>query len=380
MAAALSLVACAGSRPDNATCPAVKTGLEPGFAEQLTSMMNSKRNLSAGQARQHVSILLLSGGGAWGAYGAGFVNGWSSRPATLGYPRPQFDVVTGVSTGAIIAPFAMLGPDYDSVLTQHYRGVASSDLFSDRSVLTLPFWNSLETPDQLTDKLKAALDDATLARLKAAAAEGHSVWVGSVNFDTGDFSEFNLTNYASTLPAASARKTIVNRILAASAIPAFLPPRYIGGCMYLDGGVRENLFISEIASSIEKSIAGWRTGGNADVDIYAVIDGPVKPLKYLVNNSLVGIATRGFDLGAEQIQLASLREVYDFAKRNGFTLHWTSADDVVTEPGMAPPNSGICMPPAATADSFGREFTACLFDAGRRKAMSDPTPWRTDRP
>jgi hypothetical protein len=377
--AALCLAACAGSRPENATCPAVKTGLEPGFAEQLTNMMNAKWNLPKGQPRSHVSILLLSGGGAWGAYGAGYVEGWSQRAATLHEPRPQFDVVTGVSTGAIIAPFAMLGPDYDPVLEKNYRGVSSSDLFSMRPIFTLPFWNSLNRPSELKEKLKAAFDDATLAKLSAAAMEGRSAWVGAVNFDTGEFSEFDLTGYARTMPPASARTAIVNRIMAASAIPVFLPPSFIGGCMYLDGGVRENLFIAQIAQSIEKSLAGWRANGEANVDLYAVINGPVKPMKYLVDNSLVAIGTRGFDLGAEQIQLASLREVYDFARKNGFTLHWTSADDVVSEPNVSP-GPGMCMPPKATTDGFDAAFTACLFDAGRRKAMSDPTPWRTDRP
>jgi predicted acylesterase/phospholipase RssA len=357
----------------------VKTGLEPSFAEQLTSMINGKLNLPRGQARDHVAILLLSGGGAWGAYGAGFVNGWSARAMHLDESRPHFDVVTGVSTGAIIAPFAMLGSDYDPVLTQNYRGVSSQDLFSGRSVLTLPFWNSLNTAGQLEDKLNAALTDGMLAKLSTSAAQGRSVWVGAVNFDTGEFSEFDLTSYARNLPPAAARQEIVERVLAASAIPVFLPPHFIGGCMYLDGGVRENLFIPQIAQSIEKSIAGWRVNGEANVDLYAVLNGPVKPMKYLVDNTLVGIGTRGFDLGAEQIQLASLREVYDFAKRSGFTLHWTSADDVVSEPGVVPV-AGKCMPPAATTDGFNAAFTSCLFDAGRRKAMSDPTPWRTDRP
>jgi predicted acylesterase/phospholipase RssA len=377
--AAMTLAACAGTRPQTANCPAVKTGIEPGFAEQLIDMMNTRWNIPHGQPRAHIAILLLSGGGAWGAYGAGFVDGWSSRAQTIGEARPNFDVVTGVSTGAIIAPFAMLGSHYDPVLEKNYRGISSSDLFHMRSIFTLPFWNSLNKPDEMKEKLKAALDDQTIAGLRAAAAQGRSVWVGAVNFDTGEFSEFDLTSYATTMPPDSARKAIVNRIMAASAIPVFLPPSFIGGCMYLDGGVRENLFISQIAHSIEKSLAGWRAGGDANVDLYAVLNGPVKPMRYLVNNSLVAIGTRGFDLGAEQIQLASLREVYDFAKRNGFTLHWTSADDVVTEPGQpAPP--GMCTPPSATTDGFDASFTACLFDAGRRKAMTDRAPWRTDRP
>jgi hypothetical protein len=377
--AILTLAGCAGSRPRDAVCPAVATGKAlPDFDAAITSMMNGKWNLPKGQTRDHVSILLLSGGGGWGAYGAGFLSGWSQRAPSLDTPRPQFDVVTGVSTGAIMAPFALIGPSQDYLLERHYRGVASGDLFSGRSVFSLPFWNSLNTAGQLQDRLKEALDDRTVAALGDAAKQGRSAWVGAVNFDTGDFSEFDLTAFAGTLKPDAARKAIVKRIMAASAIPIYLPPKFIGGCMYMDGGVRENLFIAQIAQAIERSIGSWRALGETNVDIYAVINGPVKPLRLLTGNNLMAIGARGFDLGADQIQLASLREVYDFAHKNGFTLHWTSADDVVTEPGK--PQTALCTPPANVNDGFSAPFTGCLFDAGKRKAMADPTPWRTDRP
>jgi hypothetical protein len=377
--AMLLLAGCAGERPKDAVCPAVKTGqAEPDFDRAITAMMANKFNLPKGQKRDHVAILLLSGGGGWGAYGAGFLSGWSERAPDLDAPRPRFDVVTGVSTGAIMAPFALLGRGDDAVLAQHYRGVSSSDLFSGRSILSLPFWNSLNTAGELQAKLKETLDDRTMAALGAAAKEGRSAWVGAVNFDTGEFSEFDLTAFAGTLPPDAARKAIVKRIMAASAIPIYLPPKFIGGCMYMDGGVRENLFIAQIATAIERSIGSWRALGETDVDIYAVVNGPVNPRRALIDNNLVSIGARGFDLGAEQIQLGSLREVYDFAQKNGFTLHWTSADDVVTEPEK--PQSGRCLSPIGMNDEFAGRFTGCLFDAGRRKALADPSPWRTDRP
>ena len=127
--------------------------------------MNGKWNLSAGQKREHVAILLLSSGGGWGAYCAGFLSSWSHR--TLDMPRPRFDVVTGVSTGAIIAAFALLGPDYDPALEQRYRGVTSDDLFGGCSVFTLPFWNSLNDPGQLestSSNRSASASSRVLAR------------------------------------------------------------------------------------------------------------------------------------------------------------------------------------------------------------------------
>src|SRR5229473_2318571 len=69
-----------------------------------------------------LSYLALSGGGADGAYGAGVLNGWSAAGT-----RPEFSAVSGVSTGALIAPFAFLGPAYDATLREVYTsGIAES--------------------------------------------------------------------------------------------------------------------------------------------------------------------------------------------------------------------------------------------------------------
>ena len=85
-------------------------------------------------ARQHGPIYLaLSGGGADGAYGAGVLNGWTASGT-----RPEFTVVSGVSTGAMIAPFAFLGPSYDDMLRQLYTsGVAERLLASPRPLNVL---------------------------------------------------------------------------------------------------------------------------------------------------------------------------------------------------------------------------------------------------
>ncbi|HVP83677.1 MAG TPA: patatin-like phospholipase family protein [Rhizomicrobium sp.] len=367
------LTACVGSRPDGAMCPSVQSD-----TSAYGSALSALPMRSDVPARSQVNILVLSGGGAWGAYGAGFLNGWSARYPQLGEPRPQFDVVTGVSTGAIIAPFALLGPDYDGRIADAFRGVSSDTLFRQRSVLGLPFWNSLKDPEPMRKEIAAALDDDAIVHLARAAAEHRSLWVGAVNFDSGAFTEFDLSQIAAAEPPDDARKAMVQRILAASAIPGYFPPRFIGGCMYMDGAVRENLFLAQIGDAI-RSAMGGRTDRPAVTNIYAIINGPMAPHPHLTDNTLVGVGVRGFEIAADQIQLASLREVYDYAKAHGYHFAWTSADDVIARPGE-PPSADRCEAPETTTAQFTAVFTACLFDAGKRKAMAAPAPWRSNRP
>jgi len=376
--AAFLLSGCIGARPGDAMmCPADQNA--PSYSASMASVMLGKWQNAPGQPRQHLDILVLSGGGAWGAYGAGFLNGWTKRDTALGNPRPQFDVVTGVSTGAIIGTFALLGPDYDSMLESAYRGTSSRELFERRSFFTLPFWNSFNDPEPIEDNLTRALSGDTIAKLAGAFRDRRSLWAGAVNFDTGKFTEFDLTDLAAELPPDQARTAIVDRLMAASAVPGFFPPRFINGCMYMDGDVRQNLFVSQIGSVIDATAGSAKLRDGTSVNIYAIVNGMTETTHRLVGNTLISVGIRGFELASDQIQISSLREIYDYAQARGFHLYWTSADDVVAIQGKEK-TYGRCSAPKGEADQFNSHFTACLFDAAEKKAETDPSPWRTDRP
>ena len=373
--AALCLAACVGARPRDAICPAVTGGQPESFDASLAGAVAAHWNVPPGAPRVRASILVLSGGGAWGAYGAGFLAGWTARPKDAQPQRPTFDIVTGVSTGAIMAPFALLGARYDMQLQSAFRGVSGDDLFHARSVLTMPWWNSLNNPTGLERQLQAALDDSVIAAIRAAAADRRTVWAGAVNFDTGEFTEFNLSALARDLPPDLAREAMADRIMAASAVPSFFPPRFIDGCMYMDGDVRENVFVSP-PHAVKAA-----TGTNEPkADIYVIVNGPVGTHRILTDNTLLGIAVRGFEIAEGQIQLVSLRNVYDYAKDHGYSFHWTSADDVVADPKDVHGRPGICPGPQTAADQFSARFTACLYDVAFSKARDGAHPWRTDRP
>src|SRR2546422_2274330 len=91
-------------------------------------------------ATGYVDVLALSGGGANGAFGAGLLNGWTAAGT-----RPVFKLVTGISTGALIAPFAFLGSAYDGTLRDFYTSVSTKDIYHEKSVFGILFDRSSMT-------------------------------------------------------------------------------------------------------------------------------------------------------------------------------------------------------------------------------------------
>ncbi|MEX2296691.1 MAG: patatin-like phospholipase family protein, partial [Dongiaceae bacterium] len=114
-----------------------------------------------------VAFLAVSGGGDDGAFGAGLLVGWTAHGS-----RPEFKLVTGVSTGALTAPFAYLGPDYDDELRDVYTKISAADIYEERSILAALFDDALAdtTPLQLT--IAKHLTEDLMRAIAAAYAEG----------------------------------------------------------------------------------------------------------------------------------------------------------------------------------------------------------------
>ncbi len=125
------------------------------------------------------SFLSISGGGDNGAFGAGLLNGWTA----LGN-RPDFKIVTGVSTGALIAPFAFMGPDYDDELKHVYTSVSQSDIFENRGIMAAITKDGIGDTTPLYKLIASYIDEKFL--LLAVAAEyqrGRLLFVGTTNLD-----------------------------------------------------------------------------------------------------------------------------------------------------------------------------------------------------
>jgi predicted acylesterase/phospholipase RssA len=127
--------------------------------------------------------LAISGGGSKGAFGAGFLNGWTSTGK-----RPTFKIVTGVSTGALMAPFAFLGPDFDDALREFYTTVRSRDIFVLGSIVRqLLVGESLANTEPLAALIAQHIDAAFLWRIAEAHNRGRRLYIGTTDLDSQTF-------------------------------------------------------------------------------------------------------------------------------------------------------------------------------------------------
>ncbi len=190
-------------------------------------------------------FLAVSGGGENGAFGAGLLNGWSEAGT-----RPVFDLVTGVSTGALTAPFAYLGPDYDPQLRGVYTDITLRDVAISRGLISGAFADGLADTRPLFDTISRYLDDAMLAAIAEAYRQGRLLLVGTTNLDAQTPVVWNIGAIAASgHPEALG---LVRRILLASAsIPGAFPPvlvevRHQGRVfqeMHVDGGASMQVFL-----------------------------------------------------------------------------------------------------------------------------------------
>jgi hypothetical protein len=192
-----------------------------------------------------MDILAVSGGGADGAFGAGLLTGWTESGT-----RPVFKLVTGVSTGALTAPFAFLGSAWDPQLTAVYTGIKSADVFEKRG-LTAAIWNDAMTDTApLWQLISRYVNQEMLNAIAGEYAKGRLLLIGTTDLDARRPVIWNIGAIA-----ASGQPEALNLfrkiLLASAAIPAFFPPVLIDVDvngkryeeMHVDGGAIAQMFL-----------------------------------------------------------------------------------------------------------------------------------------
>ena len=233
------LVACAAARP--LELEDVRTETPMGAVELFDSTghpINSRLPDFAGMVKPELNILVLSGGGADGAFGAGVLVGWSETGL-----RPRFDVVTGVSTGALMATLVFLGSEYDSVLKDVYTTVDSDDIYKKKGIKAV-FSDSLLDYTPLKDKVESLVTDELLDRVAREHNAGRRLYVATTNLDSGDVVVWDMGFIAAS--GHPDRVKIYQQVLLASAaVPGLFKPVYIRPSesskarqMHVDGGVK----------------------------------------------------------------------------------------------------------------------------------------------
>jgi predicted acylesterase/phospholipase RssA len=316
-------------------------------------------------------LIALSGGGANGAYAAGIMSGWTESGE-----RPDFEVVTGVSTGALAAPFVFLGPAYDDRLREAYTGGQAAGLLQSRGVIAL-IGSGVFSSEPLRALIANYVDDALLQAVAAENRKGRLLIVATTDLDAQRGVLWNMGAIADHGgPEALA---LFREVLTASAsIPGVFPPVMIQSQnsqvgeglpetfeeMHVDGGVM-NPFVA-----LPQMMWNWRDRSNtlANGRIWVVVNGKSSPVFNVTRDAAPSVLGRSLDTALKANLRAVLAANAVFAARNGMSYNVT-AIPVDFEGG--------------NSLDFSPEAMSAVYDLGRNRmlagdAWTDPPP-RLDR-
>ncbi|MBX9628237.1 MAG: patatin-like phospholipase family protein [Gemmataceae bacterium] len=216
----------------------------PGLIRDVDDTVRARTAALQPAGARPYHFLALSGGGLYGAFGAGIGAGWTDTGT-----RPQFDVVTGISVGSLIAVFLFLGPQYDDLLHDEVVGVSRSDLLRLRLIATVPFAGALFNTGPIERRIERAYTPQVLAEVAAAHAAGRRLYVGTTNLDTRRLVIWDMGAIASQGTRES-MELFHKVLLASSSIPGAFPPvrlpvevdgrRYEE--LHVDGGASDEVF------------------------------------------------------------------------------------------------------------------------------------------
>jgi len=217
------------------------------------------REEAAGSDAPVLNILAMSGGGDWGAFGAGVLVGWGkvSDPALR---RPDFDAVTGVSTGAMLAPFAFVGTDEACLTVETFYRNPKKDWTEERGLLFfMPSNPSFMTIPGLTRDLDGVIDEKSVAQMAAQSRAGKVLAISATDLDLGRQRFWEVGTEAQAATVTGNLDRVHHILLASAAIPAVFPPMGVGESIYCDGGVTANVFLKLDWKSPASFIQQWRT-------------------------------------------------------------------------------------------------------------------------
>lgn len=310
------------------------------------------------------SYLAISGGGANGAFGAGLLVGW-----TKAGNRPEFTLVTGISTGALIAPFAFLGPDYDDLLKKFYTTLTTKDILKKRNLLTALTSDAGASTEPLKEIITKNFDRKILEAIAAEHKRGRRLWIGTTNLDAGRPVIWNIGFIAmSKNPDAL---DLVHRILLASAsIPAAFPPVYIEveangrryDEMHVDGGAASQVFLYPSEMDWKQVLEKLEAEGRPRV--YVIRNSRIKPDFETVKPKLFPIAGRSIKSLIRTQGIGDLYQIYSAARRDGldFNLAYIP-DDFEMKP----------------KEAFDPAYMTRLFELGYNMAKTG-YPWKKEPP
>jgi hypothetical protein len=320
-----------------------------------------------------IDLLVISGGGDWGAFGAGVLKGWGRVKGE--HARPQFDVVTGVSTGAMIAPFAFLGDD-ESIerIVKLYRNPKPDWVSSRGLVFFLPNNPSFYALPGLEREMRTALDRPLLERIVAEGGSGRALLVNTTNIDLGDMRAWDIVAETKVALARQDAEHVYNILLASAGIPAVFPARGIAEYLYVDGAITGNILYGGRVRDDESLPARWRAKHPKlpmpRFRYWIIFNNQIRFPPQVTQERWPEIMSRATIMSTQTSTVNSMRHLY--AQAEIARLKYGADVEVRV---MAVPDAWI--PPSP--GTFQADVMNALADLGEQMG-ADPTKWRTEPP
>ena len=346
-------------------------------AENRADIDHHVRILYARQQRDPdatLDFLLLSGGGDRGAFGAGFLLGWTTVPPGAN-ALPQFDGISGVSAGSFIAPFAFLGTHADYETIDRLFRDPKRDWVARRGLLFfLPGNASLADVPGLARDLRAQIDLRFAGRIAQAGAGGRVLLIQATDMDRGTARVFDAIAAAREAVETGDPRILSDLLLASSAIPGAFPPREIGGRLYADGGIASNFYYGGPMPERDTFGATWRRE-HPDVPIpktryWVIVNEYIQPLPVTVQPTWPAIVERSIYVSVRSAEAIALRHLYALAEATRLRgdgeveVRW-----VAVPPTWKPLDD----------EPFDGATMRALSDEGQRLG-ADPASWKTTAP
>ena len=289
--------------------------------EQEQALVREAKSLgvSRGGVLPNAHYLSLSGGGDKGAFGAGLLVGWTAHG-----DRPKFKLVTGVSTGALTAPFAFLGPEYDAALTDVYTNIDPSKVFKKRFLpLAALMQDAMADTSPLFGTISHYINEEMLAKIAAEYEKGRLLLIQTTDLDAGLPVLWNIGAIAASGHPSAA--DLIRRILLASAsIPAAFPPVLFDVTangksyqeMHVDGGAVSQAFL--IPPSLDVRIAQEKSGFRREAYVtYTIRNSRLTTEWSDVQRATLPIAGKAVSIMINYVGLGDLYRIYLEVQRAG---------------------------------------------------------------
>jgi predicted acylesterase/phospholipase RssA len=281
---------------------AIRT-LGPDQRFSTLSAQGVAQRLRAQRTGQPINILALSGGGADGAFGAGALIG-----LTRSASRPRFSVVTGVSAGALIAPYAFLGSDWDDQLAEVYTSGHAEHLLKSRGLGAL-FGSSVYSGTPLKSLVDRYTTDALIQAVAREASSGRLLLVATTDVSTGEPVVWDLGSIAMN-GGVDARTLFRDVLVASASVPGLFPPVVIRvqeqqalyDEVHVDGSVTVPFFVP---LAFVKSVAGASDNSHGTA-VYVIVDGQLSKQPAPVRLRTSAILSRSVSAGLNHMLRTSL--------------------------------------------------------------------------